>query len=91
MELLFGIYLGNLSSNVKFSHHFIDFLNLFLNSSEEWRAFERATDWSAPISAMFLQNFFIAIIDEFVIVDSFWDKEHEPVEKDVIFVNFFEI
>jgi hypothetical protein len=52
MELLLGIDLANLSSNIHLAQYFFHFTHLLLELSEDWSAFECATNTGIPVSAM---------------------------------------
>ncbi len=89
MKFLFRLNLGNFSSDVHVSEHMLYFAELFFDVSEDGRWFEAATDRGIPVSALFPEDFFVAVDDKFTIVVSFWDDEDEFFEEDVVLVCFF--
>lgn len=74
MELLLGVYLSYLASYVHLPEHSVDFSELFFDVSEDWRWIEAATDWVVPVPALSLEDFFIPVVDEFVVVVAFRDE-----------------
>lgn len=91
MELLFGIYFCDFAPDVHVTKHQFDLFELFFDVSEDRRWVKAATDWGIPVSALFSEDIFIAVLDEVAVVVSFGDEEDELFEEDVVFVCFFEV
>lgn len=91
MELLLGIDLGDLASDVHVTQNLIDFADLLFHFGEEGGAFKAAGDGGVPVPAMFPEDVFVLVEDQFVIGGSLGDQKYEFLEKDVIFVCFLEI
>ena len=53
VELLLSINFSDLSSDVKVSQYFVDFVDLFFDVSEDRSAIEGAWDGCVPVPAMF--------------------------------------
>lgn len=91
VELLLGIDLTDLATDVHASEDLLNLADLFLEVSEDGGAVEGAADTVVPVPAVLPKDFLVAEADEVLVAVALGDEEDELAEEHVALVDFLEI